>query len=137
MYPLPDVPKTRIWPLDWGLLVVFFAALHHALPVDPSVRRSNVTLYILYFFLCLASLLSGDLEYGSCQPTRNWGNSVSGLVFDVPHMYPKLRGVNLKSTRYIQDLHSLIMKGYISKQVAQGQYVVSNTRCLALHDCEL
>ena len=40
MYPLPDVPKMKIRPLDWGFLVVFFAALHHALPVDLSVRSS-------------------------------------------------------------------------------------------------
>ena len=59
------------------------ATLQPALSVGRSVGWS-VTLYFLNDFITLTSLLlpkwSGDLKYGPCPPTRDFGSRVSGLV---------------------------------------------------------
>ena len=51
--------------------------------VGRSVDRSHFTFF--YYFISLTSLLlpkgSGDLKYGPCPPTRDFGSRVSGLVF--------------------------------------------------------
>ena len=58
------------------------ATLQPALSVGWSVGRSHFTFF--YDFISLTSLLlpkwSGDLKYGPCPPTRDFGSRVSGLV---------------------------------------------------------
>ena len=53
--------------------------------VRRSVGWSHFTFF--YDFIFFTSLLlpkwSGDLIYGPCPPTRDFGSRVSGLVFDI------------------------------------------------------
>ena len=68
-----------------------FSRVHATLQSAFSVGRSvgwsvgwSVTLYFFYDFISLTSLLlpkwSGNLKYGPCPPTRDFGSRVSGLV---------------------------------------------------------
>ena len=80
--------STRMFLLDskLGSNSIFngasYATLHPALSIGLSVGWSNLTLFYVFYSLTVLLLPKclGDLKYGLCSPTRDWGSRVSGLV---------------------------------------------------------
>ena len=49
--------------------------------VRPLVGHTLLLLCFLFFDRTTPAQCSGDLKYGPCPPTRDWGSCVYGLVF--------------------------------------------------------
>ena len=79
------VKKIHFWV---QCLVACYLTLHLALSVRPSIRPSiRLSIHSSHFFGFLRFLASpllpkwsSDLKNSPCQPTRNWGSRISGLV---------------------------------------------------------